>query len=186
MPGRERPFVEACVALAREHAAAGTPFGLRKAVSLLREAVAKGGDEATALWPEIAAKAREAGVSVEGPTPEDVRARVGDRPAPKVVVVGGDESTRAHAGSLEDVARRAGFTAHLVLGGARPPQRTLEEVEAAARGAAALVLLHGTTPDVREGVRRLSETLGVPVREIPYAGAASLEPEILTEVAAVL
>jgi hypothetical protein len=184
MPGRERAFVETCVALASHHARVGTAIDLRKAVSLLREAIARGGDEAGSMWEEVAARARAAGVAVDGPTPEEVRARLLGRPtSTRVVVVGGDESSRAHGERMQDIGRRAGFEGSLVVGGARPHHRTLAEVEEQARqGAAAIVLLHTTTQDVREGVRRLGSDLSVPVREIPYAGAASLETELLTEI----
>ena len=44
------------------------------------------------------------------------------------------------------------------------------------------MLLHTTPQDVRDAVKKLGADLSVPVREIPYAGAASLETELLTEV----
>ena len=183
MPGRDRQFVDACVALADRHAEASAPTDLRKAVSLLREAIARGGDEASARWEDVAAKARAAGVVIEGPAPEDVRARLlAIGPSTRILVVGGDESSRAHGERLAEVGRRAGFTGALIVGGARPSQRALAEVEEAARdGATAIVLLHTATPDLKEGVRRLGGDLSLPVREIPYAGAASLEAELLTE-----
>ncbi len=43
------------------------------------------------------------------------------------------------------------------------------------------MLLHSATPELRDQVKRLAADLAVPVRELPYAGAASLEPELLTE-----
>jgi len=46
-----------------------------------------------------------------------------------------------------------------------------------------IVVLHTATPDVREGVRRLAAGLSVPVREIPYAGAVGIEPEVLAALA---
>ena len=183
MPGRDRQFVDACVALASRHAEASSPTELRKAVSLLREAIARGGDEARARWEDVAAKARAAGVSIEGPAPDDVRALLLTMsPGARVLVVGGDESSRAHGERVAELGRRAGFLGSLVLGGARPSQRALAEVEEAVRdGVTAIVLLHTATPDLKEGVRRLAGALSLPVREIPYAGAASLEAELLTE-----
>ncbi|MBL9088723.1 MAG: CDC27 family protein [Planctomycetia bacterium] len=181
MAGRERPFVEAATALASHHADLGTPASLRTAISLLREAVALGGEEARGMWTDVAMRARAAGVEVDGPSLEDVRARFEQRGGAKVVVVGGDDASRAHGPRVEDLGRRAGFEGSLVLGGAKPAAKTLADVEALARGAAAIVLLHSTTPELRDQVKRLAADLSVPVRELPYAGPASLEPELLAE-----
>jgi hypothetical protein len=177
-----RPFLEAATALASHHADLGTPASLRTAISLLREAVALGGEEARGMWTDVATRARAAGVEVDGPSLEDVRARFEQRGgATKVVVVGGDDASRAHGPRVEDLGRRAGFEGSLVLGGAKPAAKTLADVEALARGAAAIVLLHSTTPELRDQVKRLAADLSVPVRELPYAGPASLEPELLIE-----
>ena len=118
---------------------------------------------------------------MDGPVPEELKARIqAGGTTPKVVVVGGDEASRPHAARMEDLGRRLGFQGSLVLGGARPAQRTLADVEEQLRaGATAVVLLHTAGPELREGVRRLAADLSIPVREIPYAGAASLEPELL-------
>ncbi len=129
----------------------------------------------------MSSRARAAGISVDGPVPEELKARIQARGAsPRVVVVGGDEASRPHAARMEDLGRRIGFQGSLVLGGARPAQRVLADVEEQLRaGATAVVVLHTAGPELREGVRRLAAGMSVPVTEIPYAGAVSLEPELL-------
>ncbi len=181
MPGRERQFLEVATSLAGRHASVGTKDALHTAVSLLREAISRGGDEARGLWEDVSSRARAAGISVDGPEPEELKARIQARGvAPRVVVVGGDEASRPHAARMQDLGRRIGFEGSLVLGGARPAQRVLADVEEQLRaGATAVVVLHTAGPELREGVRRLAAGMSVPVTEIPYAGAVSLEPELL-------
>lgn len=186
MVGRERPFVEAATALAGRLAESGDPRSLHEAVALLREAIAKGGDEAHTLWAEVGPKARAAGVPVDGADVDAVRARVAAHAGPtKVVVVAGDESSRPHERRLAALARGLGIEATFLMGGARPPARTLEDVASAVEGAAAVLVLHNVGGDVREGVRALAKEREIACRELPFAGAAGFEPEVLAALDAV-
>jgi hypothetical protein len=185
MPGRDADYARACVDLAGRVGDTGSAEGRRKAVALLREAAALGSEAAQAALPGAVEAARAAGLPVDGPSADDVRARLqGRSTAPRVLVVAGDGARKPHVDRVSDLGRRVGFEGSWVVAGARPPQKTLADVEASMRqGTSTIVVLHTATPDVREGVRRLAAGLSVPVREIPYSGAVGIEPEVLAALA---
>jgi tetratricopeptide (TPR) repeat protein len=182
MPGREREFAAECTALARHYLASGAPGSTAMAVALLREAVSRDGDEARSTYAEAVARARAEGVAVDGPSADEVRERIAGRGNPaRIVVVGGDEARRPQVERLQDLGRRVGFEGSWILAGARPYHQTLAEVEESVKRGASTILIHHTaTPDLRQGVRRIGEALSIPVREIPYVGAAGVEPEVLS------
>ena len=72
------------------------------------------------------------------------------------------------------------------MGGARPPARTLEDVAQAIEGSAAVILLHNVGLDVRDGVKQLAAGKNAAVKELPFAGSAGFEPEVLSALDAVL
>ncbi len=187
MTGRERPFAEAATALANIYAEEGDAHSLHEAVALLREAIAKGSDEAHTTWADVGPRARAAGVPVDGAELEAVKAKVAARGAPvKIVVLAGDESSRPHEARLSKIAHGLGIEAVFVMGGARPPARTLEDLERAIEGAVAVIVLHNAGMDLRDGVRAAAEPRGVAVKELPFAGAVGFEPEVLAAIDAVL
>jgi tetratricopeptide (TPR) repeat protein len=190
MPGKDAEFAAECLALARDHAASGDSRRLEKGVALLREALARdGSDEVRRAYEEICDQARAAGVDVDCPSADAIRAKVSTRSgeAPRVIVVGGDSARAPQAHALQDLGRRVGFEGSWIPSGARPLHQTLAEVEEDARKGASAILIHHTAgSDLRASVRQLAQDLSIPVREIPYAGAAGVEPEVLTAVGSAL
>jgi hypothetical protein len=184
MPGREEAFVAACEGLAEALLARGSADDLRRAASVLREAVARGATRLRAAADDATARARAAGAPIEGPSQDEVRERLAARATPaRVIVVGGDAAHRSQADRIQDLGRRIGFEGTWIPAGARPSHKTLADVESSARaGASAILVLHGIGTDLRAGVARLGTDLSVPVRELPWTGTAGIEPEVLSAI----
>ncbi len=180
MPGRGAQLVAAAQSAAAAHLQSQEPARVARALALLREAA---GSDPAGVAPQLAS-AREAaarlGVAPEPCRSEDCRQKLAARATPaRLLVVGGDEGRRPHLDRLKDLSQRLGFQGDWVFTGARPPLKTLKEIEDSARGAHAILLHHGAGPELRQEVRRLGQALAIPVREATWLGAAGVEEEVV-------
>jgi hypothetical protein len=181
MPNRGRELVAAATAAAKAHLESGDSARAARAVALLCEAEAH---DAAAVAP-LLAQAREAasrsGAAAAAHCDRDGTAKkLAARPTPvRLLVIGGDEGRRPHLERLKDLSQRLGFQGDWVFTGARPPLKTLKEIEDSAKGAHAILLHHGAGPELRQEVRRLGQSLAIPVREATWLGTVGVEGEVL-------
>ena len=63
--------------------------------------------------------------------------------------------------------------------GARPPRKTLEQVEDAAEECSAILVHHRIEPEVRAEVRKLAAEMEIPLREAQWMGVSGVQREVL-------
>ncbi len=180
MPEREEQFIENCVACAQVHAEAGGDENLARAVGLLREVAARDADAVSGALKKAEAAAKKAGVKVDVPDEAESSEWVKelDEP-PYVLLVGGDEGRRPHLENFRNLAKRVGFSGEWIFTGSRPPAKTFAAIEDSAQTADAILIHHGTAPDVRAQVRKLAAEMEIPLREAPWMGVQGVQAEVL-------
>ncbi len=87
----------------------------------------------------------------------------------------GAKGYHSRAGSGKDL----GFEGSWIFTGARPPQKTLEQIEDSAQDSSAILLHHRTEPEVREEVLKMAAEMEIPLREAPWIGVHGIEGEVL-------
>jgi len=180
MPDRDGKFVEACVTCATAYLEAGDDALVGKALSLAREASARDEDAVAELLGAATKAAKKAGLLSDDPSEDDYKARISELDEkPHILLVGGDEGRRPHLERFQELAERVGFEGDWIFTGARPPHKTLQEIEDSAQHTSAILIHHGAGADVREEVKKLADELEVPVREVAWMGQRGVETEVL-------
>lgn len=180
MPDRDSQFVDAAIARAEACIEAGGAENVCRAVCILREAASRDADAVAEVLATAEAAAKEAGVDLSEPSPDDASKRVAEaEERPHILLVGGDEGRRPHLEVFQDLAKRVGFDGEWIFTGARPPRKTLEEIEDTAEQTSAILLHHGTEEDIRVEVRKMAEEMEIPLRESTWLGRRDVEPEVL-------
>ncbi len=180
MPDREPQFVEQAVACAQACLESGEPVGIRCALAMLAEASARDPEAAAELLTEAQAAAKDAGIDTAAPSLDECKKSVSELDEePHILLVGGDEGRRPHLKNFRALADSVGFEGSWIFTGARPPQKTLHEIEDAAQDSSAILLHHRAEPEVRDEVRKLAEELEIPLRESVWLGAHGVEVEVL-------
>jgi tetratricopeptide (TPR) repeat protein len=180
MPEREEQFIESCIACAQVHAEAGGDENLSRALNLLREAATRDPESVAQALKKAEAAAKKAGLAVEVPDEAESSEWVQElEEKPYVLVVGGDEGRRPHLENFQNLAKRVGFSGEWIFTGSRPPAKTFAAIEDSAQTADAILIHHGTAPDVRAQVRKLAAEMEIPLREAPWMGVQGVQAEVL-------
>lgn len=180
MPERESQFVEAAVACAQLCLESGEPARIGRALCMLREAAEHDADAVKDTLAAAEAAATEAGIDTETPSADTAKSKVDEaEERPHILLVGGDEGRRPHLDAFNDLAKRVGFDGDWIFTGARPPHKTLQEIEDTAEQTSAILLHHGTGTDIRGEVLKLAAEMEIPVREAAWLGRSVIEPEVL-------
>jgi hypothetical protein len=183
MPGRTDRFVEECIAVARMHLETGQPERIGRAFGLLKEAAARDPVRTRAPLEEAQRAAAAVGVNCEDASPDECRERLANRDGRvRILLVGGDEGRRPHLEQFQDLAKRVGFDGDWIFTGARPPYKTLREIEDQARNVNAILLHHAAGPELRQEVKRMGEDLKIPVRQASWLGTVGVQNEVLRAV----
>lgn len=180
MPDRDEAFVEQCLACAQGCIESGAPQHLQCAVSMLQEASVR--DAAAVKQPlkDALAAVKKAGIDLDLPTTKACKGTLSEfEEEPLILLVGGDEGRRPHLARFKSLASDLGFEGSWIFTGARPPRKTLDEIEESAQDSSAILLHHRMEPEVRDEVRKMAEEMEIPLREAPWLGVNGLEGEIL-------
>ncbi len=180
MPERDEQFVEQCLACAQACLEAGDAKHLQCAVSMLEEAAQRDADGVANLLKEAKAAAKKAKLDLALPSTEACKGTLAEfEEEPLILLVGGDEGRRPHLARFKTLAKDLGFEGSWIFTGARPPRKTLEEIEESAQDSSAILMHHRTEPEVRDEVRKMAEEMEIPMREAPWIGVHGLEGEVL-------
>jgi hypothetical protein len=147
---------------------------------MLTEAAQRDADVVGALLEETKAAAAELDVDLDAPDMSECKSFIDElEEEPFILVVGGDEGRRPHLERFQSMAKDMGFEGSWIFTGARPPHKTLQEIEDTAQESSAILLHHRAEPEVREEVRKIAAELGIPLRESVWLGAHGVEAEVL-------
>ncbi|MDJ0523357.1 MAG: CDC27 family protein [Planctomycetota bacterium] len=180
MPDRDDQFVEQCIACAQACLESGEAGHVQCAVAMLQEASARDADAVKELLDEALAAAKEAELDLEMPESATCKSTLAEfEEEPLILLVGGDEGRRPHLEKFRSLAKDLGFEGSWIFTGARPPRKTLEEIEDTAQDSSAILLHHRMESEVRDEVRKMAEEMEIPLRESPWLGVHGLEGEVL-------
>ncbi len=180
MPDREAQFVEQCVACAQACLDAGEASDIECALAMLTEAGTHDPAGVKTLLENAQGAAKKAGLVLDAPTAKECKAKIAELDEePHLLLVGGDEGRRPHFERLKKLAKEVGFEGSWIFTGARPPRKTMEEIEETAQDSSIILLHHRTEPEVRDEVRRLAGELEIPLHELAWLGAGGVEPLVL-------
>lgn len=180
MPERSAEFVEQCIACAQGCLDDGSPEGLLCAVAMLHEAAAIDDAAAGALLKDALAAAEKAGVDLTSPTIEDAKAMVAELDEePHILLVGGDEGRRPHLERFKALGEDVGFEASWIFTGAKPPNKTLAEIEETAEDSSAILIHHHTDADLRAEIKKMADEMEIPLREAGWMGTRGVDAEVL-------
>ena len=180
MPERSAEFVEQCIACAQACMDEGTDEGIVCAVAMLREANAI--DEAAAgdLLKDALAAAEKAGVDLAAPSVDEAKKMVSELDEePHILLVGGDEGRRPHLERFQALGKDVGFEASWIFTGAKPPNKTMAEIEETAEDSSAILIHHHTDPDLRAEIKKMADEMEIPLREAGWMGTLGVDAEVL-------
>jgi hypothetical protein len=147
---------------------------------MLQEASMRDAAAVGQLLDDALAAAKKAGVDLDLPTTEACKSTLSEfEEEPLILLVGGDEGRRPHLARFKSLATDLGFEGSWIFTGARPPRKTLEEIEESAQDSSAILLHHRIEPEVRDEVRKMAEEMEIPLREAPWLGVNGIEGEVL-------
>jgi len=180
MPDRDEAFVEQCLVCAQACLEAGDSTHIRCAVSMLEEAGRRDAAAVKAPLKDALAAAKKAGVDLSPPSLKACKSTLAEfEEEPLILLVGGDEGRRPHLQRFQAMGKDLGFEGSWIFTGARPPNKTLEEIEEAAQESSAILIHHRTEAGLRAGVRKMAEEMEIPIREAAWIGAHGIADEVL-------
>ena len=183
MPDREQQFVEHCLACAEACLDGEEEGGVECAVNMLRAAAAHDGAAVKDLLARAEEAAKEAGVELEAPSPDETKKTLADLDEEiHILLVGGDEGRKPHLAAFRSLQKDLGFEGSWVFTGSRPPRKTLEEIEDEAQETSAILLHHGADAAIRAEVRRMADEMEIPLREVSWMGLDGVSSEVLRTV----
>lgn len=180
MPDRSAEFVEQCLACAQACLDEGTDEGIACAVAMLREANAVDEAAAGALLKDALKAAEKAGVDLAAPSVDDAKKMVAELDEePHILLVGGDEGRRPHLERFQALGKDVGFEASWIFTGAKPPNKTMAEIEETAEDSSAILIHHHTDPDLRAEIKKMADEMDIPLREAGWMGTQGVDAEVL-------